>query len=223
MIKIVVDAFGGDKSPEEIVKGVLLATKKNRDICVVLAGDKDKISALLENEKYNTEQIEILDAKDVISNNESPTEAIRLKKDSSLVKALDLCKEDDNVVGIISAGSTGAVLTGAFMKLGRIKGIFRPALCPILPTVKGTSVSICDCGANMDCKSEYLEQFAVMGSAYLNIFGNKKPRVALLNVGTEDHKGDSRSKETFALLKENKKINFVCYYIYNDFCCDCHR
>ena len=209
MIKIVIDAFGGDNAPSEIVKGAILAVNKNDDVHIVLAGDEEKILPLLETETYNKEQISILDAKDVISNNESPTEAIRLKKDSSLVKALDLCKEDESVAGIISAGSTGAVLTGAFMKLGRIKGIFRPALCPILPTVTGGQVSICDCGANMDCKPEYLEQFAVMGSAYLNLFGKKKPRVALLNVGTEDHKGDTRSKETFALLKENKHINFV--------------
>ena len=209
MIKIVIDAFGGDNAPSEIVKGAILAVNKNDDVHIVLAGDEEKILPLLEIEQYNKEQISILDAKDVISNNESPTEAIRLKKDSSLVKALDLCKEDENVAGIISAGSTGAVLTGAFMKLGRIKGIFRPALCPILPTVTGGQVSICDCGANMDCKPEYLEQFAVMGSAYLNLFGKKKPRVALLNVGTEDHKGDTRSKEAFALLKENKHINFV--------------
>ena len=209
MIKIVIDAFGGDNAPSEIVKGAILAVNKNDDVHIVLAGDEEKILPLLETETYNKEQISILDAKDVISNNESPTEAIRLKKDSSLVKALDLCKEDESVAGIISAGSTGAVLTGAFMKLGRIKGIFRPALCPILPTVTGGQVSICDCGANMDCKPEYLEQFAVMGSAYLNLFGKKKPRVALLNVGTEDHKGDTRSKEAFALLKENKHINFV--------------
>ena len=209
MIKIVIDAFGGDNAPSEIVKGAILAVNKNDDVHIVLAGDEEKILPLLEIEQYNKEQISILDAKDVISNNESPTEAIRLKKESSLVKALDLCKEDESVAGIISAGSTGAVLTGAFMKLGRIKGIFRPALCPILPTVTGGQVSICDCGANMDCKPEYLEQFAVMGSAYLNLFGKKKPRVALLNVGTEDHKGDTRSKEAFALLKENKHINFV--------------
>lgn len=125
------------------------------------------------------------------------------------MKALDLCKDDDKVAGVISAGSTGAVLTGAFMKLGRIKGIFRPALCPVLPTMNGDMVCICDAGANMDCKAEYLEQFAIMGSAYLGVMGKKKPRVALLNVGTEDHKGDSRAKDTFALLKDNKDINFV--------------
>lgn len=209
MIKIVIDAFGGDNAPEEIVKGAVLAINKLKDVHVVLSGDETKINEVLESIKYNSEQLSILDAKDVITNNESPTEAIRFKKDSSLVKALDLCKSDDQVVGIISAGSTGAVLTGGFMKIGRIKGIFRPALCPVLPTVKGGCVSICDCGANMDCEPKYLEQFAVMGSCYLNTLGNKKPRVALLNVGTEDHKGDTRTKETFELLKVNRHVNFV--------------
>lgn len=209
MIKIVLDAFGGDNAPNEIVKGALQAIKDNDNIHIILAGDQDKLKSLLVREKYNEKQLSLLDAKDVITNEESPTEAIRFKKDSSLVKALDLCKDDDKVVGIISAGSTGAVLTGAFMKLGRIKGIFRPALCPILPTMNGDMVCICDAGANMDCKPEYLEQFAIMGSSYLNVMGKKSPKVALLNVGTEDHKGDTRAKETFALLKENQEINFV--------------
>lgn len=209
MIKIVVDAFGGDNAPNEIVKGVINAINKHDDIHVILSGDETKINELLVNEKFNKDQISILDAKDVISNDESPTEAIRFKKDSSLVKALNICKEDDKVAGIISAGSTGAVLTGAFMKLGRIKGIYRPALCPTLPTTTGGTVCICDCGANMDCKSEYLEQFAMMGNVYLNAIGVKNPRIALLNVGTEDHKGDSRTKDVFAMLSENKGINFV--------------
>lgn len=209
MIKIVLDAFGGDNAPNEIVKGALQAIGENENIHIILAGDESKVKELLAKEKYNEKQISFLDAKEIITNDESPTEAIRFKKDSSLVKALDLCKDDDKIVGIISAGSTGAVLTGGFMKLGRIRGIFRPALCPILPTMNGDIVCICDAGANMDCKPEYLEQFAMMGSAYLNIVGKKSPRVALLNVGTEDHKGDTRAKETFALLKENKDINFV--------------
>lgn len=209
MIKIVIDAYGGDNAPKEIIKGAINAINENKDIHIVLVGKEKEINELLLQENYNKEQISILNANDVISNNESPTEAIKLKKESSLVKSFDLLKEDNELVGIISAGSTGAVLTGAFLKLGRIKGIHRPALCPILPTIKGGSVSICDCGANMDCKPEYLEQFAIMGTAYLNVVGKKNPKVALLNVGTEDHKGDNRSKEAFVLLKDNKYINFV--------------
>lgn len=209
MIKIIVDAFGGDNAPVEIVKGAINAVSKNEDIHVILSGKKEVIEKLLAENNISTDRISILEANDVISNNESATMAIRQKKDSSLVRAFDLAKDEEEVVGIISAGSTGAVLTGGFMKLGRLRGIHRPALCPVLPTITGDIVCICDCGANMDCKPEYLEQFAMMGSAYLKILGKENPRVALLNVGTEDHKGDTRSKETFELLKNNEYINFV--------------
>ena len=209
MVKIVVDAFGGDNSPIEIVKGAVLAINSNDDIHVVLSGDEKILQNLLKEFSYKNEQLSILHAPEIISNNESATEAIRFKKESSIVKGLELTKEDDTIAGFISAGSTGAVLTGAFMRLGRLKGISRPALCPVMPTIKGSMVSICDCGANMDTKPEYLEQFAMMASAYAEVMGTSKPRVALLNVGTEDHKGDVRAKETFTLLSQNKNINFV--------------
>lgn len=209
MIKIALDAFGGDNAPVEIVKGAIKAINENKNIHIVLCGKEDVLNDILKGYKYNSEQVSVVNAAEVITNDDAPTVAIRQKKDSSLVKSFDLAKEDEGMVGIISAGSTGAVLTGAFMKLGRLKGVHRPALCPVLPTIKGTITSICDCGANMDCKPEYLEQFAIMGSAYLSTMGVKKPRVALLNVGTEDHKGDTRTKETFELLKNNSKIKFV--------------
>lgn len=209
MVKIILDAFGGDYSPNEVILGAVDSVNKNPDIHIVLAGKEDEIYAQLDMLKYNEEQISVLNASEVISNNESATQAIRTKKDSSLVRAFDYAKDNDDVIGIISAGSTGAVLTGGFLKLGRLKGIHRPALCPVFPTLVGGSVCICDAGANMDCKPEYLEQFALMASAYMKILGVKKPRVAQLNVGTEDHKGDIRAKETFELLKGNKYLNFV--------------
>lgn len=209
MVKIVLDAFGGDFAPVEIVAGAIEAINKNNNIHVVLCGKEDVITAELAKYKYNESQISIINATEVIDNNESATVAIRTKKDSSLVKAFDFAKDNDDAIGVISAGSTGAVLTGGFMKFGRIKGIHRPALCPVFGTLTGSTVSICDCGANMDCKPEYLEQFAMMASAYHKILGKENPRVALLNVGTEDHKGDIRSKETFGLLKQNSTINFV--------------
>lgn len=209
MIKIVVDAFGGDNSPIEIVKGSIKAINEVDDIHVILAGDENILNNILKDYKYNPEQLSILNAPDIITNNESATDAVRSKKDSSIVKGIVETKDNEDVAGFISAGSTGAVLTAGFLKLGRMKGILRPALCPILPTMKGTSVMICDAGANMDTKPEQLEQFAVMASAYAEVMGVNKPRVALLNVGTEDHKGDLRSKETFALLSQNKHINFV--------------
>ena len=160
--------------------------------------------------KDRTERIEIVDAKDVITNDDVPTLAIRQKKDSSMVRAFDLLKENDDVVGLVSAGSTGAVLSGVIMKIGRIKGISRPALCPILPTiVDGRSVVICDCGANVDCKSENLLHFAIMASVFYSITnGVENPKVALLNNGAEEHKGNELTKTTYPLMK-TLPINFV--------------
>ena len=205
-MKVVVDAFGGDNAPLEIVEGALLAIEKNKDLEIILCGKKDKIEEIL---KGRTERIEIVDAQDVITNEDVPTDAIRHKKDSSLVRAYDILKERDDVIGLVSAGSTGAVLAGAIMKIGRIKGISRPALAPILPTKKDSDVIIIDSGANVDCKPVNLLHFALMGSAYYSIVYNvEKPRVALLNNGAEDEKGNELAKETFPLLK-NAPINFI--------------
>ncbi len=206
-MKIVVDAFGGDNAPKEIVEGAVLAVKENKDIQIVLAGDENKIREILGD---RTQNIEILHASDVITNDDAPTLAIRQKKDSSLVKAFDLLKADEEVVGLVSAGSTGAVLSGAIMKIGRIKGISRPALCPILPTIKEDKcVMICDSGANVDCKVEHLLHFAIMASAYSSIVqGVENPRVALLNNGEEEHKGNDLTKTTYPLMKK-LPINFV--------------
>ena len=206
-MKVVVDAFGGDNAPREIVEGSVLAVNKNKSLTVVLTGDETKIKEILGN---RTERIEVVHASEVISNDESPTLAIRQKKDSSLVKAFDLLKEEDEIVGLVSAGSTGAVLTGAILKIGRIKGISRPALSPILPTVvEGKTVMICDSGANVDCKSEHLLHFAIMASAYYSVMGNvESPRVALLNNGAEAHKGNELTKETYPLMQK-LPINFV--------------
>ena len=206
-MKVVVDAFGGDNAPLEVVEGAVMAVKQNKDLTVVLTGDETKIREIL---KDRTERIEIVDAKDVITNDDVPTLAIRQKKDSSMVRAFDLLKENDDVVGLVSAGSTGAVLSGVIMKIGRIKGISRPALCPILPTVvEGRSVVICDCGANVDCKSENLLHFAIMASVFYSITnGVENPRVALLNNGAEEHKGNELTKTTYPLMK-TLPINFV--------------
>lgn len=206
-MKVVVDAFGGDNAPLEVVEGAVMAVKQNKDLTVVLTGDGTKIREIL---KDRTERIEIVDAKDVITNDDVPTLAIRQKKDSSMVRAFDLLKENDDVVGLVSAGSTGAVLSGVIMKIGRIKGISRPALCPILPTiVDGRSVVICDCGANVDCKSENLLHFAIMASVFYSITnGVENPKVALLNNGAEEHKGNELTKTTYPLMK-TLPINFV--------------
>lgn len=206
MKKIVVDAFGGDHAPLEIVEGALLAIQKHKDIEIILCGKEDKIKEILNG---RNERIEIVDASQVITNDDHPTDAIRHKKDSSLVKAYDILKEREDVIGLVSAGSTGAVLAGAIMKIGRIRGISRPALAPILPTKKDSDVIIIDSGANIDCKPVNLLHFALMGSAYYSIiYDVPSPRVALLNNGAEEEKGNELAKEAHALLK-TAPINFI--------------
>ena len=205
-MKVVVDAFGGDNAPLEVVEGAVQAVRANKELTVILTGDENKIREILNGRE---ERIEIVNATEVITNDDTPTVAIRQKKDSSLVRAFDLLKEDESVVGMVSAGSTGAILSGAIMKIGRIKGISRPALAPILPSKTGRDVIIIDSGANVDCKSINLLHFAIMGSAYYSIVeGEENPRVALLNNGTEEHKGNELVKETYPLML-NLPVNFV--------------
>ncbi len=205
-MKIVVDAFGGDNAPLEIVEGVKLALKKNKDLEIVLCGKEETLRQMIVGFEN---RIEIIDADEIIENGEHPTFAIRKKKNSSLVRAYDILKEREDVIGLVSAGSTGAVLAGAIMKIGRIKGISRPALAPILPTKKDNDVIIIDSGANVDCKPVNLLHFALMGSAYYSIIYNtSNPRVALLNNGSEEGKGNELAKETFPILKQ-APINFI--------------
>lgn len=210
MTKIIVDAFGGDRSPDVNVEGAVKALNEIEDLYIILSGDevilKEKLSAY----KYDSSRLEILDAKDVITCDDKPTEAIKRKKESSLVKAFELLKSNDEIGGLVSIGSTGAILAGGVLKVGRIKGVKRPALCPILPTMKRGIVGVCDSGANVDCDPYYLQQFAIMGSLYLQkTFNVNKPRVALLNVGIEEEKGDLLRKETYQLLKNCDTIDFV--------------
>ena len=207
-MKVVVDGFGGDNSPEAVVEGVIMALKEYPDTDIVLTGDEERLKALVDGRDQG--RIEYLHTSEVITNEESPTEAIKHKKDSSLVKGLDRVKSDEECIGFVSAGSTGAVLTGAIMRVGRIRGITRPAICPILPTIKGGNVLLIDCGANADCKAPMLVQFAIMGTAYAKaVLGITNPRVALLSNGTEDKKGNELNHEAFPLLKECEGINFL--------------
>lgn len=210
MIKIIVDCFGGDRSPQANIEGAVKALNENNDLYLILSGDEDILKKELANFTYDKERIEFLDAKDVISCNDKPTEAIRQKKESSLVKALELLHKDESVKGLVSLGSTGAILAGSVMRIGRIPGVKRPAFCPILPTMNQSIVGVCDSGANVDCEPFYLQQFALMGSLYMErAFGKINPRVALLNIGTEEEKGDARSKEAYQLIKNTPGINFV--------------
>lgn len=210
MYKLILDCMGGDHSPFAQVEGAVVAVNNDKNLHIVLVGDKEQIMQALADKKYHAEQISIMHASEIISNDDVPTVAIKQKTDSSLVVALNELRTNDEIVGIVSTGSTGAVLTGGFLKIGRLKGVSRPALCPILPTIKGGIVALCDSGANVDCKPINLVHFAVMASAYMQkVYGVENPRVGLLSVGVEDHKGNELTKQVFQMLKEQKDINFV--------------
>lgn len=203
--------MGGDHAPLQIVLGAVEALRQDKDLNVVLVGEEGAIEqALCECGDYDKNRLSIVDAKDVITNDDTPTTAIRTKKESSLVKAFDALNRDEEAGGFVSAGSTGAVLVGAYLKVGRIKGVTRPALAPVLPTLKGNGVVLCDCGANVDCKPINLVHFAIMASAYATaMLGVKNPRVGLLNNGVEEHKGNDLTKEAYTLLSQTKGINFA--------------
>lgn len=200
-MKIVIDTMGADRGPGVVIKGAVDALNDSQ-ATMILAGDKDMIEKELSAYTFDKSRIEILDAKEAVTNDDSPTTVLREKKDSSLARALERTKTDDEVVGMVSAGSTGAVLTGALLKIGRIKGVIRPTLAPLIPGGGKTPFTVVDGGANMDCKPEYYAQFAVMGSLFIRaMYDIEAPRVALVSVGTEDKKGDEKSKAAFEILK----------------------
>ena len=204
-MKILIDVMGGD-DPTEVIKGALAAAEEHPDLSIVLTGDEKLIADTVAEKIPN---LTVVGTSETISNDESPTMAIKTKKNSSMVVALRMLSQDDDAIGMVSTGSTGAVLTGASLIVGRIPGVYRPTLMSQLPTMNGSIVCITDSGANMDSRPEWLYQFAVMGSAYMKaVTGKDKPSVALLNVGTEDHKGNALIHETFPLLK-NSALNFV--------------
>ena len=210
MLKIIVDAMGGDNAPAEILKGALDAVKERPDFKLVLTGDEDLVNRELDKYTFDASRVEVVACTQVITNDDVPTQAVRAKRDSSLVVGLNLLKNDAEAGGFVSAGSTGAVLTGGIMFVGRLKGVMRPALCPGIPNVRGEITLLCDCGANAECKPAYLAQFGVMASAYAKAaYGVKEPRVGLLTNGTEEHKGDPLHQEAHQLLKETKGIHFA--------------
>ena len=208
-MKIIVDALGGDYAPKEAVLGALDALELKKSLHVVLVGDQGLIRNELAGKTYDVARLEIVHAPEVISNDEVPTTAVKTKKESSIVKGLELLASDSDALGFVSAGSTGAVLVAAYMKLGRIKGVSRPALAPALPTLKGKPVILCDCGANVDCKPINLLHFAVMASAFsCAVTDTVKPVVGLLSNGAEDKKGNELNREAFELLKNSPYIEF---------------
>lgn len=210
MKKVVValDCMGGDYAPVEPVKGAVEAVKANGNIYVKLYGQKDVIEKELSKYQFNTDAVEIIDAPEIIEMGESPVNAIREKENSSLVQCMKAVKNGE-ADGMVSAGSTGANLVGGQVIIGRIKGVKRPPLAPLLPTKNGV-VLLIDCGANVDPKAKNLVQFAKMGSIYMeNLLNIDNPKIGLLNIGAEEEKGNALSKETYQLLKEEADINFV--------------
>ncbi len=208
MTRVAVDAMGGDNAPVEIVKGAVDAVNANQKIKVYLTGKEDVVKAELSKYTYDTERIEVVNADEVIETAEPPVLAIRKKKNSSIVVALNLVK-DGTCDAFVSAGSSGAVLVGGQLIVGRIRGIERPPLAPLIPTEKGCSLLI-DCGANVDARPSHLVQFAKMGSVYMeSVMGVEKPRVAIVNIGAEEEKGNALVKETYPLLKNCPEINFI--------------
>ena len=207
-MKFAIDAFGGDNAPSAVIEGCLEALELHDDFGIILCGDEEKLKKELEGREFDRSRIEIVHAPEIIGCDEKPTAAVSKKPDSSLVRALSLVASGEADC-MISAGSTGALLAGAIFKLKRIRGIKRPALAPILPTLKGPAMLI-DCGANVDSKPEFLVQFADMGSAYMaSVLGIDAPRVALINNGSEEEKGNELTKAAHQLLKEDKNVRFV--------------
>jgi glycerol-3-phosphate acyltransferase PlsX len=210
MVKIIVDCFGGDRSPDANIDGALAALKANGDLHLILTGDEAVIKAKLEGREYDSSRLEAVHAPEVIGCDEKPTDAIRLKKESSMIKGIRMLRDRDDIAGLVSIGSTGSLVAAALTRIGRIPGVIRPAFCPILPTVTGGIVGVCDSGANVEVTPDHLRQFAIMGSLYMeNVYGVKNPRVALLNVGKEAEKGDEIRQVAYKLLSETEGLNFV--------------
>jgi glycerol-3-phosphate acyltransferase PlsX len=210
-MKFVIDCLGGDRSPQANVEGALLGLQQFDDLSVVLTGDEAALDAALTAAGCtDRSRITVVHAPEAITGEDKPTDAIRLKKESSMVKAVKLLREDPEIAALISIGSTGALVAAATLRIGRIRGIRRPAFCPILPTMQGGIVGVCDSGANVDILPEQLQQFAIMGSRYLeSAFGIENPRVAMLNIGVETEKGDNLRKEAYPLLEKTPGVNFV--------------
>lgn len=206
-MKIAIDGMGGDNAPAAVIEGVIQAVKEYDNIELVITGPTEVINSELDKYTYSKERITVVDAREVILPSEHPVMALRKKKDSSIVKAMNLVKEG-TCDGIISGGSTGAFLAGCTLIVGRIKGVERPALAPIMPGRRGNFM-IVDVGANVDCKPGFLVQFAKMGKIYYQkVFNVENPTVGLINIGEEEEKGNELTKATFKLLKEEKDLNF---------------
>ncbi|WP_418964812.1 phosphate acyltransferase PlsX [Cetobacterium sp.] len=207
-MRIALDAMGGDFAPFETVKGAVQALDELKNLTVVLVGKKEKIEEELKKYTYDKDRIEIFDAREVIEMTDDPILAVKTKKDSSMNRMLELVKSGE-VAASVSAGNTGALISASQLKLRRIKGVLRPAITTIFPSKK-RDIVLMDVGANADCRPEFINQFGIMGSLYYEeMFGVTNPRVGLLNIGTEEGKGNENTREAFNLLKNNDRINFI--------------
>ena len=207
-MKILVDALGGDNAPQAVLEGAAKALKRKSDLELVISGPSSVCEEILKKEGADLKRVEFLEAKTAVLNTDHPALFLRQKPDSSLAVCYEALRKRDDIDGMFSAGPTGAVLTGAVLRLGRIPGIERPALLSTLPTKNSSFVRLIDSGANMDSKPQYLYQFGLMASVYLQCIGVQNPRISLLNVGSEEGKGDELSKEAFTLLKDSS-LNFI--------------
>ena len=209
-MKFVIDCYGGDFSPFETVKGICLALEEDKDISYVLTGKEEEIrKLLLEYKVKDMSRIEFINADEVFTNDDKPTSIVHEKDNTSLVKGLLALKERDDIDAFITSGSTGGTLAGSIFKVGRMKGIYRPCLMATLPTRTGKLVRMVDIGANMDPKPEYLLQYALMANEFVKLSGVDNPRIALLNVGKEEEKGNELTHAVYEMLSKREDINFV--------------
>lgn len=211
MIKLIIDTAGGDHSPGAPVEAALNALRKNKDLYIIFTGDEALIKAEIEkHEPLDALRYEIVHAPDVITGEEKPTDAIRFKPESSMMKGIKLLRTNEDIDGMVSTGATGSLVAAATVRIGRIPGVIRPVFCPIIPTVNGGICGVSDSGANIKCTADQLLQFSVMSRLYLEaVYDVKNPRIALLNVGTESEKGDSAHKDAYKLLGKVHGENFV--------------
>lgn len=207
-MKILVDALGGDHAPNDVLAGAINALQKEPELYLVLAGPEKTVREAMEKANIPADRYEILPSEEAVLNTDHPSLFLKEKPNSSLALCFDALRKSEDIDAMISAGPTGALLTGTVLRVGRLPGVSRPALIATLPTRNGSFVRLCDAGANMDCKPEYLVQFALMADVYLRLIGVDNPRIATLSVGQEEGKGNEVVKETYGLLKE-LPVNFV--------------